>query len=307
MNKKTAQILRFNQVRRTDIPYVGGKGANLGEMISADIPVPDGFIVTAKAYYDFIKLTSLKQKILTELTGLDVDDSNKLQQASKNIKTAILKAKMPDELAGKIQVAYHELCGKHDRLVAVRSSATAEDLPDASFAGQQETYLNIKGWEDVVKHTQMCWASLFTSRAIFYRTEKGFSHFKIGIAVPVQIMVQSEVSGVMFTINPLTNDPFVIIVESVYGLGEMIVQGSATPDHFEIDRQKWTIRKKELSTQKMMMTKVKGETKVRPVPKNKESLQKISDEIISLPMFPELTEKNIEYVVGEIKEFDKKN
>ena len=147
MNKKTAHILPFNKLRKFDIPLVGGKGANLGEMVYAGIPVPDGFVVTAKAYFDFLKSTSLKEKILTELSGLDVDDSKKLQSASKNIKTAIIAAKMPKELAEDIKNQYHELCGETDKFVAVRSSATAEDLPDASFAVQQETYLNVKGYK----------------------------------------------------------------------------------------------------------------------------------------------------------------
>ena len=276
MNKKTAQILRFNQVRKTDIPYVGGKGANLGEMVHAKIPVPDGFIVTSKAYYDFIKLTSLKQKILTELSGLDVNDSKKLQKASKNVRTAILKAKLPEELGERIKKAYHELSGKHDKLVAVRSSATAEDLPDASFAGQQDTYLNIKGWEDVVKHTQKCWASLFTSRAIFYRTEKGFSHFKIGIAVPVQLMVQSDVSGIMFTVNPLTNNPKEVSIEAGYGLGQPIVSGEITPDQYVVNKKTKEIKNKEIMKQTWQYT---IEENV-PVSKAHQKKQKMSDKKI---------------------------
>ncbi|MFC1622311.1 PEP/pyruvate-binding domain-containing protein, partial [Patescibacteria group bacterium] len=249
MTKKTACALWFNQIRKTDIPLVGGKGANLGEMVHAKIPVPNGFVVTAKAYYDFIKKTSLKQKILTELSGLDVNDSKKLHQASKNVKTAILAAKMPEDLAKEIGEFYKKLCGEHDRLVAVRSSATAEDLPDASFAGQQETFLNIKGEKDVVKHVQKCWASLFESRAIFYRTEKGFNHFKIGIAVPVQLMVQSEVSGIMFTVNPLTNNREEISVEAAFGLGQPIVSGELTPDQYVIDKKSGKITSKIISTQ----------------------------------------------------------
>ncbi|HSX39892.1 MAG TPA: PEP/pyruvate-binding domain-containing protein, partial [Candidatus Saccharimonadales bacterium] len=145
MNKHAAHVLWFEDIRKTDIPVVGGKGANLGEMYHAGIPVPNGFVVTAKAYFDFINSTSLKQKIMTEVAGLDTNNSKKLQQVSKNIKTAIMTAAMPEETASEIKAAYHRLCGEYDRLVAVRSSATAEDLPDASFAGQQETYLNNKG------------------------------------------------------------------------------------------------------------------------------------------------------------------
>ncbi len=276
MNKKTAQILKFNQVGKTDIPLVGGKGANLGEMVSANIPVPDGFIVTAKAYYDFLKLTSLREKILTELTGLDVDDSEELQAASKRVRTAVLNAKMPDVLALQIRDAYHELSGKHDRLVAVRSSATAEDLPDASFAGQQDTYLNVLGWEEVVKHTQKCWASLFTSRAIFYRTEQGFDHFKVGIAVPVQLMVQSEVSGIMFTVNPLTNNQKEVSIEAGFGLGQPIVSGEITPDQYIVRKKTEEIIVKEIMKQTWQYT---IEKKV-PVSKKYQSTQKLSDKKI---------------------------
>ena len=276
MNKKTAQILKFNQVGKTDIPYVGGKGANLGEMVAANIPVPDGFIVTAKAYYDFLKLTSLKEKIIAELSGLDVDDSDKLHAASKRVRTAILRAKMPDELAEHIKKAYHELSGKHDKLVAVRSSATAEDLPDASFAGQQDTYLNVLGWEEVVKHAQKCWASLFTSRAIFYRTEQGFNHFKVGIAVPVQLMIQSEVSGIMFTVNPLTNNTKEVSIEAGYGLGQPIVSGEITPDQYIVRKKTEEIIVKEIMKQTWQYT---IEKKV-PVSKKHQSAQKLSDKKI---------------------------
>ncbi len=276
MNKQTAQILRFDQVGKTDIPLVGGKGANLGEMINAGIPVPDGFIVTAKAYYDFLDLTSLRQKILTELTGLDMNDSKKLQEASKNIQTAILAADMPDELAGQIKEAYHNLCGEHDRYVAVRSSATAEDLPDASFAGQQDTYLNVSGWQDVVKHVQMCWASLFTSRAIFYRTEKGFDHFKVGIAVPVQMMVQSEISGIMFTVNPMTNNPAEVSVEAAFGLGQPVVSGELTPDQYIVNKKSQEITSKNISTQTWQFT---IEKKV-PISKKYQKVQKMKNSLV---------------------------
>lgn len=273
MNKKTAHILKFNQVKKTDIPLVGGKGANLGEMVNAKIPVPDGFIVTAKAYYDFLKLTSLKQKILTELSGLDVNDSDKLQDASKRVKTAILAAKMPEDLALQIKESYQKLSGEKDRLVAVRSSATAEDLPDASFAGQQETYLNVKGWEDVVKHVQKCWASLFESRAIFYRSEKGFDHFKVGIAVPVQLMVQSEISGIMFTVNPLTNNRREVSVEAAYGLGQPIVSGEVTPDQYIVNKETQRIIQKTISKQTWQFT-LSGEV---PVSKKYQEKQKMDD------------------------------
>src|SRR3990167_7044813 len=271
MKKSSAQILWFDQVGKSDIPLVGGKGANLGEMYQAGLPVPNGFCVTAHAYYEFLKKTSLKQKILTELSGLDTEDSKRLQRASKNIQTAILAAEMPKDLAVEIKERYLELCGNEDLPVAVRSSATAEDLPDASFAGQQETYLNVRGYKSVVKNVQKCWASLFEARAIFYRTENKFNHMKVGIAVPVQLMVQSEVSGIMFTVNPLTNNRDEISVEAAYGLGQPIVSGEITPDQFIVDKKSGKITQKQIVKQTWQLTDA-GETKVSKAYQEKQKL-----------------------------------
>ncbi|NMB69672.1 phosphoenolpyruvate synthase [candidate division WWE3 bacterium] len=276
MNKKTAQVLWFKEIRKTDISVVGGKGANLGEMVFAKIPVPNGFVVTANAYYDFINSTSIKQKIITELKGLDVDDSDKLRAASRAIETAIMAADMPEELAEQIKTYYLELCGEHDRYVAVRSSATAEDLPDASFAGQQETYLNVKGWKDVVKHVQKCWASLFEARAIFYRETNKYSHLKVGIAVPVQLMVQSEVAGIMFTVNPLTNNQGEVSIEAAFGLGQPIVSGEVTPDQYIIDKKTGKITSKYISNQDWQFT-LAGKT---PISKKYQNVQKLPTKTI---------------------------
>jgi pyruvate, water dikinase len=279
MTQPAPHVVWFKDTSKKDLPLVGGKGANLGEMTQAGIPVPQGFCVTAPAYYYFIEANNLQIKIRSILNDLDVNNNTALFEASRKAKQIILHAHMPEDLKESIENAYAKFKTKNQE-VAVRSSATAEDLPDASFAGQQATYLNISGTDEVVKAVQKCWASLFEARAIFYREEKGFSHFKIGIAVPVQEMVQSEVSGVMFTINPINNDPYTIVVESVWGLGEMIVQGSATPDHFEVDKERWNIRHKEISTQKIMLTKESGVTKQRKVPVSKVDKQKLSDELI---------------------------
>ncbi|OGC50611.1 phosphoenolpyruvate synthase [candidate division WWE3 bacterium RBG_16_37_10] len=277
MNKTSSHILWFKQIRKTDIPTVGGKGANLGEMTYAKIPVPNGFVITASAYFDFLKTTSLKNKILTELSGIDVNDTAALQTASKNIKTAILGAEMPEKLKEDIKRYYHELCGEYDRLVAVRSSATAEDLPDASFAGQQETYLNIKGYKEVVENVRKCWASLFESRAIFYRTEKGFSHFKVGIAVPVQLMVQSEISGIVFTVNPITNNKDEVSIEAAYGLGQPVVSGQVTPDQYIVNKKSGKITYKYISKQTWQM--ILGADKT-PISKKYQEVQKLKDKFI---------------------------
>jgi len=246
MQKGHKAIVWFEDVGRKDIPLVGGKGANLGEMTRAKIPVPPGFIVTVDAYYDFIQSAGLAPKINEGLEGLDTNDSKKLLQASAQIKKLIITAAMPPETAKAIEEAYLKM---GDGLVAVRSSATAEDLAEASFAGQQSTYLNIEGKANVVKAVQMCWASLFEARAIYYRGQQKIDHLKVGIAVPVQRMVASEASGVMFTVEPLTSDTNKIVIEAIYGLGEGIVSGEVTPDLFIIEKKTNTISSRKISTQ----------------------------------------------------------
>lgn len=285
----TAYNLWFNQITKSDIPKAGGKGANLGEMYSNGIPVPNGFVVSSTAYFDFINSTSVKEKILHELSGLSTANSADLATASKHIQTAIMTAAMPENLKEEIKKYYHELCGEYDKPVAVRSSATAEDLPDASFAGQQESYLNVVGFEEVIKAVQKCWASLFEERAIFYRTEKGFSHLKVGIAVPVQLMVQSEVSGIMFTVNPLTNNRDEISIEAAFGLGQPIVSGEVTPDQYLIAKKDFSISSKYFSSQTWQLTKV-GNV---PVSKAFQKVQKLPDDrIIELAKIGEQIEKH---------------
>lgn len=269
-------ILWFSEIRKEDIPSVGGKGANLGELTSFEIPVPPGFVVSSKAYFDFLKFGSLGQKISHELKGLSVKDSDKLMAASHKIKTAILSSDIPQELKNEIKEAYHRLSGTHDALVAVRSSATAEDLPNASFAGQQETYLNIKGADEVVESVRMCWASLFEPRAIFYRSDRGYDHFKVGLAAVVQKMVESEVSGVMFTVDPITNDESKINIESIFGLGQPIVSGEITPDQYLLDKKTLKIIKKNVVSQDWQLIKA-GKINISKAYQNQ---QKLSDEKI---------------------------
>ncbi len=241
MDSGQKAVVWFHEVTKEDVATVGGKGANLGEMTKARIPVPPGFIVTANAYFDFLQRSNLTGKIRSLLKPLDSNDSKQLQQISAEIKQVILNAPMPPELINNIKKAYIEM-GRG--LVAVRSSATAEDLPEASFAGQQSTFLNVEGEEAVVATVQECWASLFEARAIFYREQQGFNHLDVGIAVPVQRMVQSEASGVMFTLEPVTSDTSKIAIEAGLGLGETIVSGSVTPDTYIIDKDGLKISKK---------------------------------------------------------------
>ncbi len=282
MKKGQKAVVWFSEVTRKDIPIVGGKGANLGEMTNAGIPVPPGFIVTADAYFDFIEQSGIQGKIRSLLDPVDVHDSKQLQDAAEQVQKLVENAAMPPEIASEIEKAYIEM-GKG--LVAVRSSATAEDLPEASFAGQQATFLNVQGEKDVVRAVQNCWASLFGARAIFYREEQGFEHFKVGIAVPVQRMVQSEAAGVMFTIDPMTSDKEKITIESVLGLGEMIVSGDVTPDHYVVSKKDLKILEKEIKNQGWKLvrdTAVKSDDpniKIDLTPEE-QAAQKITDEDI---------------------------
>ena len=248
-------VVWFNEIGKEDIAQVGGKGANLGEMYNLGIPVPNGFIVTSFAYFEFIRRTSLANKIRTELRGLDTNNSKKLMRAAQNVQQAIIAAKMPTGTARRVLESYRQLSGKHDIEVAVRSSATAEDLPEASFAGQQKTFLDVKGEQNVLEKVQECWASLFEPRAIFYRVDKGFDHLEVGIAVPVQEMVPAEVSGIMFTVDPLSNNQHHISIEAVYGLGETIVSGSITPDQYLVDKTTNQILTRHIAPQTWQLTR----------------------------------------------------
>ncbi len=276
-------ILWFNEITKNDIPVVGGKGANLGEMTNAGIPVPPGFVVTASAYFNFLKQTGVTDKIRQLLLPLDVNDSKQLQQTAAKVREVILKATMPPELVTEIKAAYAKLGGG---LVAVRSSATAEDLPEASFAGQQSTYLNIGDEKGVIAAVHSCWASLFEARAVFYREKQGFDHFKVGIAVPVQRMVQSEASGVMFTVEPVTSVTNEIVIEAIYGLGEAIVSGEENPDLYIVDKESLSIISKKMSRQdrQLIINPDRSSEKTNiwvQVPASTRSLQKISDQDIT--------------------------
>jgi len=275
-------ILWFKEVNKHDVGIVGGKGANLGEMTNADFPVPDGFIVTSTAYFHFLRENKLINKINDLLSTVNYDRHESLEQVSGHIKKIIKQAKISNELVDEIFAAYKKLGGVFkDALVAVRSSATAEDLPQASFAGQQETYLNVKGDANLILKIKDGWASLFEPRAIFYRHEQKFDHFRVGIAIVVQKMIESESSGVMFTIDPVTNDKSKIVLEAIFGLGEYIVQGKVTPDHYEISKNNLEIIKKSIEKQDVALKKVEGKNKEVKLSEIIGKKQKISDKLIS--------------------------
>ena len=264
---------------------MGGKGANLGEMTKAGFPVPGGFIVTSAVYKHFLDVTHLRSKIESALHNLNVSDSKTLDSVSKTVRELITGSEFPREIANEVITAYFKLdegLVKHAH-VAVRSSATAEDLQGASFAGQQETYLNVYGEANLIEKIKEAWASLFTARAIFYRATNKFDHFRVAIAIPVQRMIESAASGIMFTIDPVTNDKRVIVIEAIHGLGEMIVQGAVTPDHYEVDKATFTIKMKTVKTQEKKMVKKGNGNEIQSISKKDGSKQKISDtQIVAL-------------------------
>ncbi len=248
--KRQASLLWFTEVTSDDLALAGGKGANLGEMTRRGAPVPPGFVVTVVAYQQFLRDNGLEARIRDILDGIDVNQSTALVQAAAAAQAVIMDAPLSQDLAREIGEAYRAMGGGH---VAVRSSATAEDLPDASFAGQQRTYLNVEGIDRVLETVKGCWASLFEARAIFYRAEQNFSQFAVGIAVPVQRMVQSEISGVMFTAEPNKSDRSRVLIEAVYGLGESVVSGAVTPDSYLLQKDGLQVLEKRLVPQNRML------------------------------------------------------
>jgi pyruvate,water dikinase len=283
MTQEKRTIAWFAEVGKEDIGLAGGKGANLGEMTRARIPVPPGFIVTADAYRRFLAASGLRPTIEKLVSPLDYNDSAQLQRVSRQIKDRIVTVPVPEDIIRDIKEAYRQLGGGS---VAVRSSATAEDLKEASFAGQQATFLNVSGEDAVVEAVRGCWASLFEARAIFYRHDKGFDHLSVAIAVPVQRMVQSNCSGVMFTVETDTGDRSKIEIEAVWGLGEAIVSGETTPDNYRVDKESLRILSKRVVDQDRQLirnpeTTDHGEANLwLPVPGELRQQQKLSDEQI---------------------------
>lgn len=276
-------VVWFTDVDKDDIALVGGKGANLGELTKAGLPVPPGFIVTSEAYFDFLEGADLDITIGKMLNNLDVNSTKDLHKAATDIQKAIMSKPMPSSIAKEISSAYQKLYtdGSTSFYVAVRSSATAEDLPEASFAGQQKTFLNISGGEKVLKAVRMAWASLFEARAIYYRQVHNFEHLKVGLAVPVQKMIQSEKSGIMFTIDPVSNDKEKLVIEAGFGLGEAIVSGSVTPDRYVVNKSDLKIDIKEVNAQPWKIVKVGNENKHVTIELKEQKIQKLTDEEIS--------------------------
>ena len=273
-------IAWLDELSNDDVNIAGGKGASLGEMWNAGLPVPPAFVVTAEAYRYFIKETKLDEKIREILDGIDVNNTDDLTERSKKVRELITNAKMPEDLKLNIIESYNKLCdGEEDIFVAVRSSATAEDLPDASFAGQQDTYLNIKGADEVVNAVQRCFASLFTPRAVFYREQKGFDHFQVALAAVVQKMVNAEKAGVLFTVNPINQNYDEMVIEGAWGLGEGVVSGTVSPDTYIIDKTDLSIKDIYIARKETMFVKDEnGETREIPTPEDLKEKRVLSDE-----------------------------
>lgn len=324
MDKSTMFILWFDQLNNDDVQYVGGKNASLGEMYvnltSKGIKVPNGFALTAYAYRYFLDKAGIKDQIKQILSDLNTHDMQNLAERGQKVRNTILRAEFPQELKTAILSAYRDLCGAYnndrsDTDVAVRSSATAEDLPDASFAGQQETYLNVRGDFQILEAVKKCIASLFTNRAISYRVDKGFDHFSIALSVGVQKMVRSDkaCSGVMFSIDTESGFKDVVFITGSWGLGENIVQGAVNPDEYYVFKPtlkqgyKPIISKKIGTKELKMIYSNEGNrpTKNVPVPdadRNKFVLT--DDEILTLARWACIIEDHYSWKAGHFKPMD---
>jgi pyruvate,water dikinase len=266
----------LEDIRSGDLDAVGGKAASLGELTGAGLPVPPGFVVTADTYRSFIQEAGIDEELFAAM-DIDPEDSAQLAEAQRRAEELITGTEFPESVKAEILDAYGSL-GDGEEFVAVRSSATAEDLPDASFAGQQETYLNITE-DELLDRVRDCWASLFSQRAIYYRTRQGFPHDQVDIAVVVQQMVDADQSGVMFTSHPSTGDPRVI-VEAAWGLGEAVVSGSVSPDNYVVDREDRLVEEVTVADKKLMHVKdpESGATTEVPVPEERREERVLSDE-----------------------------
>ena len=280
------KVCPFEACGKDSVPLVGGKCASLGELINAGVRVPPGFALTTSGYAQFMREAGIQAEIGTLLEGLDHQDMDKLEEASRAIREMIESRPMPIELEDLIAEAYRNLsvrCYLPAAPVAVRSSATAEDLPGASFAGQQDTYLWIRGVDDLIHHVRRCISSLYTGRAIAYRMKMGFPHEHVAISVGVQMMANAYTAGVMFTIHPGTGDRSVIVIDANFGFGESVVSGEVTPDNFVVNKVTLDIIERTISTKELCHTvDLKTQKSIAlPVPAERQNIQSITDDEIS--------------------------
>jgi pyruvate,water dikinase len=283
----TRYTVDLYEVGLSDAELVGGKNASIGELLKIGVNAPIGFAITVEGYKKFFE-TGLKAKIAEILDSMDVEDTDSVQKASARIRNLVEEAAYPFDLEQEIRLAYRRLAqklGKEAPEVAVRSSATMEDLPDASFAGQQDTYLFVSGEDDVLKFVKKCFGSVFTPRAMVYRNKKGFDHLAVKLSVGVMQMINSKASGVCFTLDPVSGDDSVIVIEGSWGIGEAVVQGRVMPDRFVVEKSTLKIRDKQISDKALMTVrdpaaKFGTYSKEVQVPEELRRAQCISDEQI---------------------------
>lgn len=274
----SSYIRFFSEIGMDDIQLVGGKNASLGEMyqslVPQGVPVPNGFAITSESYHEILKQNNLLEQLHAILDPLDVDNTQDLQKCGAQVRALIYKSTLPEPLYNEMVQAYETLTqplGNHFSL-AIRSSATAEDLPTASFAGQQDSYLNISGLEEYIDACKHCFASLFNDRAIHYRVEQGFDHFEVSLSVGVQLMVRSDLasSGVLFTVDTESGFEDVVLVTGAYGLGENVVQGAIEPDEFYVHKPTFkkgyrSVLRRHLGSKKLKMIYAADATNIEPV------------------------------------------
>ncbi|MEM4819116.1 MAG: phosphoenolpyruvate synthase [Nanopusillaceae archaeon] len=290
----------FEDLTKDDVGLVGGKGANLGEMTKIGLPVPPGFVLTADAYWRYVDYNNLRSKIEEILSKTNINNPTELLKASEEIQQLFLNGEIPEDLKNVIIENYKNLSrrfGEEDTYVAVRSSATAEDLPNASFAGQQATLLNVKGVEKLLEAVKKCWASLWTARAINYRAHMGFDHMKVALAVVIQKQIFSKKSGIMFTIHPVTNDTSKIVIEASWGLGESVVSGEVTPDEYIVDKNTMKIEEVKINEKKIMTVYDEQTlTKKVEVPNEIKNVRCLSDEeVLKLAEFGKKIEEHYKH------------
>ena len=292
------KVCSFEECGKDSVQLVGGKCASLGELINAGVRVPPGFALTTRGYAQFMREAGIQAEVAGLLDGLDHEDMDKLEEASHAIREMIESRPLPIELEDLIAEAYRKLsvrCYLPAVPVAVRSSATAEDLPGASFAGQQDTYLWIRGVDDVIHHVRRCISSLYSGRAIAYRMKMGFPHEQVAISVGIQKMANAYTAGVMFTVHPATGDRSVIVIDANFGFGESVVSGEVTPDNFVVNKVTLDIIDRTISTKELCYTvDLKTQKSVAlPVPVERQNIQSVvDDEITELAWMAKKIEKH---------------
>lgn len=291
-------VLWFKELGLDSLSRVGGKNASLGELLRAGINVPPGFAVTTRAYQEFLGSCDIGEKTGEILARVDPNDLVGLERAGSEIRGLFRSVPVPKPIADAIQSSYHALsdqCNVPDLSVAVRSSATAEDLPGASFAGQQDTFLGVRGRDKVLERVVDCWSSLFTPRAISYRVKMGFPHEVAQISVGVQKLVNARAAGVMFTLNPITGDPSKIFIEANWGLGESVVKGEITPDRYVVDKVVMSILSREPAPKSLeyIMDRATGLVVTQPVPSGRQTHPCLEDrEVLELAHLGKLIERH---------------